>query len=337
MKLFLKILGAILLLIILIAAGFLAYLNMTWKKSYADYPRPEIKASTDSAVIARGDYLVHAVAHCSICHQGVPANLSEKEMMEQRKTGVGADLVGGHVWDIPVFGKFVAANLTADKETGIGGNSDGDIARVIRNGVSREGHMLAFMSIAVGQMADEDLIAVISYLRTLKPVAQSNPVEAPGIMGKLVLKNMKPREDAPLKWVPEGGISVERGQYLANGPAACYTCHSTADPMHGFAITGPRFQGEAHAEPDMVDPAFEIAVPNLTPDPETGHIHSWSEDMFVARFKQGPLYKGSKMPWENYGLMTENDVRSIYRYLNTLAPVKHDIGPVRREKGWKPK
>ncbi len=336
MKLFLKILAGIILALILIVAGFYIYLNATWKVDYSDSPRPQIQASSDSAVIARGDYLVHAVAHCSICHQGVGAYKTEAEMMEHRQSGVGVDLVGGHVWDVPLFGKFVAANLTSDKETGIGANSDGDIARVIRNGVGRDGHALAFMSIAVGAFADQDLIAIVSYLRTLKPVARANPVEEPGIMGKLVLKNVKPKIDLPPAWVPAGGISVERGQYLANGPAACYTCHSAADPMKGFAITGPRFQGEAHAEPDMMDAAYEIVVPNLTPDPETGHIVKWSEENFVARFKQGPMYKGSKMPWENFALLTEDDVRSLYRYLQTLAPVKHDVGPIRRKEGWKP-
>ena len=114
MKLFLKILGSIVLLLILIIAGFYVFIQATWNKSFADYSRPEIKASTDSAVIARGDYLVHAVAHCSICHQGVPAGKSEKEIMENRQNGVGQDLVGGHIWDIPLFGRFVTANLTSD-------------------------------------------------------------------------------------------------------------------------------------------------------------------------------------------------------------------------------
>jgi len=304
-KLLLKILGVIVLLLVLAVAGFYIYINATWDKSYADSPRPEIKASTDSAVIARGDYIVHALSHCSICHQGVPSGKTEKWLMENRKNGVDTDMAGGHEWEIPMFGRFVAANLTSDKETGIGGNSDGNIARVIRNGVKRDGHMGAFMSMVVGSMADEDLIAVIAYLRTLRPVNNATTPEAPGFLGKWVLKNMKPKNEAPMKWVPEGGISVERGQYLANGPAACYTCHSAADPMKGFAISGPRFQGEAHAEPDMVDAAYEIVTPNLTPDAETGHVTQWSEENFVARFKQGPLYKGSKMPWENFALMTE--------------------------------
>ena len=36
--------------------------------------------------------------------------------------------------------------------------------------------------------------------------------------------------------VPQGGISVERGAYLANGPALCVGCHTPSDPMNGFAF-----------------------------------------------------------------------------------------------------
>ena len=81
---------------------------------------------------------------------------------------------------------------------------------------------------------------------------------------------------------------------------------------------------------------FEIIPPNLTPDPDTGHITAWCEDQFVARLKAGPVFGGSKMPWNAYRLLSEDDARSIYRYLRSVPPVKHLVGPTRREKGWKP-
>ena len=106
--------------------------------------------------------------------------------------------------------------------------------------------------------------------------------------------------------------------------------------MKGFSLVGPRFQGNAHADPDMEDQGFEIVSPNLTPDAETGHIAKWSEEDFLTRFKAGVAYKGSPMPWESFARLTEADVRSLYRYLRTLAPVKHEVGPTHRAKGWKP-
>jgi hypothetical protein len=79
-----------------------------------------------------------------------------------------------------------------------------------------------------------------------------------------------------------------------------------------------------------MNPSQEIIPPNLTPDPTTGHISSWTEDMFVARFKGGRVVKGSIMPWDAFQRMTENDVRSIYRFLKSLPPVKHHVGPTVR-------
>jgi mono/diheme cytochrome c family protein len=334
MKLVAKILGGIVLVLLLLIAGFYLHLSLTWEKDYADSPRPDIAASDDPAVIARGEYLVNAVAHCAICHQDVPAGSLSEAMLKNRESGVGKALSGGLTWDIPLFGRFVAANLTPDPETGIGALDDATLARVIRHGIDRNGRVAAFMSIATGPMADEDLIAVMSYIRSGQPARKDNPSEAPGLLGKLVIKKMSPREET-IAWAPEGGISVERGEYLANGPAACYSCHSEANPMNGFAIDGPRFRGTAQPEPDGIDPAFEIVIPNLTPDPATGHIVSWSEEEFLTRFRAGPVIKGSKMPWENYALMTEDDLRSLYRYLRTLEPVVHDVGPIRRAAGWK--
>jgi len=333
MKLAFKIVGGLVLVLVLIIAGFYLYLEATWKKNFSEFPHPAITASKDSSVIARGEYLANAVAHCAVCHQG------GTNMENRAGTELKLNYSGGHVWDIPMFGKFVSANLTPDAETGIGNLSDGLVARVIRNGLDRNGDIAAFMSFAVGPMADEDLTAVISYLRNLPPVANPRPAEKYGLFGKLVGKALNPAIRPPIpKWVPESdSAKPERGEYLANGPAACFTCHTEADPMKGFVLVGPRFQGNGHPDPDPVDPSFELAAPNLTPDPTTGHITSWSEDDFLKRFRTGVVYSGSPMPWESYARMTEQDIRSLYRYLRSLEPVRHDIGPPRRPKGsWKP-
>jgi hypothetical protein len=83
---------------------------------------------------------------------------------------------------------------------------------------------------------------------------------------------------------------------------------------------------------DETNATLEIIAPNLTPDPETGHIASWSEDAFVGRFRGGRVVTGSKMPWEGFARLTENDVRSVYRYLRTVPPVKRAVGPTVRKR-----
>jgi hypothetical protein len=102
------------------------------------------------------------------------------------------------------------------------------------------------------------------------------------------------------------------------------------DPMAGFAPAGPAFSGAARAEPDPAMPGYEIIAPNITPG---GVPASFSEEAFVARVAAGRTIQGSTMPWEAYARMTEEDVRSIYRYLRTLEPVERDTGPAHRVRG----
>jgi hypothetical protein len=58
--------------------------------------------------------------------------------------------------------------------------------------------------------------------------------------------------------------------------------------------------------------------------------------MNVARLKAGIVFQGTKMPWENFSRMTEDDMRSIYRYLRSLPPVRKVTDPSHRKAGWKP-
>ena len=332
MKLALKIVAGIVGLLVVVVAGFLVYTNTKSPPDFSSTPKPAIVASTDPAVIARGEYVANAVAHCWICH--VP--VSEEDMKQRKITADVRDLRGGRVMKAGPFGTFYPANLTSDKETGIGAVDDATLARAIRHGVARDGSFAAFMRLAVGPMSDEDLTAVVSYLRTIPPAKNAVPRDEWGIIAKVIQDNFAPRTDAPPVHVPEGGVSVERGKYLANGPALCVGCHTPADPMKGFAMTGAPFSGVAEADPDFTDDAYEIVAPNLTPHPTTGIMTNWTEDAFLARFRAGPAYKGSKMPWESFAKMTDDDVRSIYRYLKTLPPADHDVGPSHRLAGsWK--
>lgn len=318
-----KIVAILVLAVVLLVGGGIGYLSATANFTHPDTPKPAIKASNDPEVIKRGEYLVHNVAHCSTCHQ-------PGDNLKQMKIDLSAPLVGGYRWEIGPFGNFTAKNLTPH-ETGIGSRTDEELARTIRHGIGSNGNFYPMMALSVGPMADQDLIAVISYLRAQKPVEGARAEPEYGFLAKLLASKFGPNMKEAPRFVPEGGISVERGAYLANGPAMCKGCHTPADPMEGFAFSGPPFSGVTEADPDHADPNYVIAVPNLTPDPKTGHIVSWSEDDFVKRFKAGRAIKGSKMPWEAFSGMTDEDLRSLYRYLQTVEPAVNDIGEIRRK------
>jgi len=65
---------------------------------------------------------------------------------------------------------------------------------------------------------------------------------------------------------------------------------------------------------------------NLTPDPSG--IPYYDADLFVSFMHTG--FVGAReitdaMPWTLYGRMTDEDLRAIFAYLQTLAPVKHRV------------
>lgn len=126
-----------------------------------DAPSPAIAASTDSTVIARGKHLVYGPAHCNFCH-------GSWDDLPKIMAGETVDLKGGNAFQLPL-GIIRTPNITSDRETGIGAVSDAHIARALRYGVDRDGHAL-FDFMPFHNLSDEDLTAVISYLRTLQPV-----------------------------------------------------------------------------------------------------------------------------------------------------------------------
>lgn len=326
MRAVLKLLGVLVLVVLVLLAGAYAYVQFTWQRDYSGTPLPAITASTDPAVIARGEYVANAVAHCSACH-----------MLAGRSPGSPIDwdqpFAGGYVWEIPLFGRFVAANITPDVETGIGGMSDAQLARAIRHAVGRDGRILPFMLLAIGHMSDEDLTGVVSYLRSRPAVRQVNTSEEWGIMARALAGSFTPRLTPVPADVPAGGgPSVARGRYLAEGPAACRECHTQRDDFT-FLLVGVPFAGNTTPEADAKHEGFEFVYPNLTPDPETGHITGWDEEAFLKRFRGGRVHEASSMPWENFARMTDDDIRSIYRFLRTLTPVKNLVGPPHRKVG----
>jgi len=284
-----------------------------------DAPYPAAAASADPAVIERGRYVVRVLASCGTCH-GDPAKA------EANATGEEIPLSGGFAWNIPP-GQIFARNITPDAETGIGAFSDGEVARALRHGVGRDGRaLLPFMEMQ--GLSDEDLSAVVSYLRTEPAVRNAVPAHRFTMLGAIVKATMLANPIGPKATPPATsprGATEENGRYLAESVANCWACHTQRDMRTG-QLTGPRFGGTI-AIPDEHNPKRAWSAPNLTSDPKTGRLGTLTEDAFVARFRMGRLIPGSPMPWLNFGKMSDDDLRAIYRYLKALPPVERDTGP----------
>jgi mono/diheme cytochrome c family protein len=313
--------------LLLLGAAAVAWFALRWPPRYPDTPRPAITASRDPDVIARGRYLFHSVAHCDACHSSFEEYLG-------LAPGQLAVPKGGHEWHMGPLGTLRSANITPHEATGIGRRSDADLARAIRYGVMPDDRAAMFM-MAVGPMSDEDLTAVISFVRTLEPVDNAVAPHEIGVFGKVLFSTAasmfaspKPDLAAP-PFVREGGASEARGKYLAEGPAMCFGCHSQYDGE----FHGPLLCGNPSPFPDEHAPDFEYAAPNLTPGAKDGPLEGMSEDEFLRRFRAPRVYRTSPMPWEGYRDMTDDDLRSIHRYLKTLAPCERTIGPSYRKTG----
>lgn len=316
MKLFGKILMGILGLVFLIV-GFIQFAPL---KTY-DTPYPDVTVSTDSLVLARGEYLVFGPAHCVDCHSA-PADI------EAKKKGEIIPLIGGNSFETPL-GEIFIPNLTPDNETGIGKWTNGEIARALRFGVKHNNNvMIPVMRFT--HMSESDVSAIISYLRSTEPIVNKVPKTEYTFIGKVLtrflLKPLKATEPIPKTVIPD--TTIQYGKYLVQSVGNCNGCHSKYD------ITKMQFVEPSLTGGDPMDEGGEFVFypPNLTPDPETGHIYSWSEEAFVTRFKAGEIIKGSPMPWPMYKRMSETETRAIYRYLKTLEPVNNNTEPTFRLK-----
>lgn len=237
---------------------------------YSATPLPNIHALDDPAVVERGRYVFHGPAHCAHCHAG-----PEAEITRHQAEPPSGDLGGGSPIDGTPIGWLYPANLTSDP-TGLADRSDGEIARAIRTGVLHDGQLGIVMTTSVGDVSDEDLVALVSYIRTIPPVHREVPREAFGFVGRTLARLFSPRAAKPVADVPPGDVSVDRGRYLAMHVAKCADCHTARNEVLG-TYTSPLFAGGTPFA-DRTDRRFEFAPPNLTPDPTTGRIADWTED-----------------------------------------------------------
>jgi mono/diheme cytochrome c family protein len=303
MKLFKRILKwtGIVLSLLIIALVLTVALRQNLKY---DRPYPAITASRDSAVIARGKNIIFSTGHCMDCH-------SKRNNDSLMNAGAEIPLTGGVMFDLPV-GKIYSRNITPDVETGIGKFSDGEIARALRYGVHPDGTAV-FDFMAFHNTSDEDLTAIISYLRAQKPVHNEVPKHSLNVLGMIVKAFMV----VPVGPTGEVAKSVKRdstaayGKYIAHYLANCNGCHTERN------LAG-EFTGESFAGGGEIDGYYP---PNLTTSTES-RINGWSQQDFINRFRMGRVIPKSPMPWNSFKRMTDDELKAVYKYLKTIKPAK---------------
>jgi len=297
----------------LLLIGFVLFVFMRAERTY-EAPYPEIVASSDSLVIARGRDLFYGPAHCSGCH--APA-----DQLERLEAGEEVLPSGGEDFDLPI-GIIHSPNITPDVDTGIGSFTDGELARALRYGVKRNGQALMdFMPFY--DLSEEDLTAVISFLRSVPPVYNVRPENEWNFLGNMVraLGMIKPMGDAEVPPTPPADSTADYGHYIAESIANCRGCHTKRDMMTGGWI-GPDYAGQAvfEIEDGSGDEKY-IVTPNLTPDQGTGRMVNWTQEAFITRFRTGMTIDESVMPWGQFSRMTDMELAALYKFFQSLEPV----------------
>lgn len=282
-------------------------------------PYPDIKASTDSSIIARGRYIAYGPGHCADCHHTTG---SEEQILQ----GEEVALAGGKPFKLPIANIYVK-NITPDKETGIGNLTDAEIARLLRYGVRPNGTaVIDFMPFH--DATDEDLTAIISFLRSQQPVKHPVPDHEIFALGKVVnaflIEPVGP--SLPVRKSIPRDTTANYGKYIANSIANCVGCHTARDMMTGAAIGEP-FSGGMQIESVLEPEKYALLTPNITPDPTTGRLAGWSQEQFIQRFRQGRINPHSPMPWPSYARMSDDELKALYNYLRSLKPVNNEIKP----------
>lgn len=161
--------------------------------------------------VKRGKYLVESIG-CVECHS--PYNDDGSINKEMR-------FAGGLTFDFYPLGKYPTRNITSDKETGLGNWTDAEIKRALTQGIAKDGRKFLPFPMpwtAFAQLKDDDLNAIITYLRTIPPVKNRIPdPEKPNIFsylwGKFRMLILKEKFPAPVYLNPQQAGMSSRGFY----------------------------------------------------------------------------------------------------------------------------
>lgn len=278
-------LGGLIVVLLLAVATLYALSGRRLSKTYEVAEEAPLTITSDSAQVARGAHLVSSLP-CGQCH--------------------GADLGGAVFADAGPFGLLVGPNLTSGRGGRQPALTDVEWERAIRHGVRRDGTSLLIMpSEVLTYITDQEMAAMIAYLKQLPAVDREVPPTKLRIVGRLVLgmgqfplaADTTPRTAhvASVDTTP----SVEYGRYLAT-ISGCESCHGRA--LSGGPGFGPN------------DPPTS----NITP---TG-IGTWTEADFVRAMREGVRPGGTKlneaMPWEYFRNRSDSELRAIWLYLQSV-------------------
>ncbi|MBK7762991.1 MAG: c-type cytochrome [Bacteroidetes bacterium] len=297
----------VLVVVLIIGAAFINFSGLPTYKVEMPENLKNLHVKIDSSTVARGERMASML--CIKCHMGE-----------------GNKLIGKHVDDLPKeFGTIYSYNITQDKEAGIGNWTDGEIIYLLKTGIKRDGSYAPPYMPKFPLMADEDIEAIVAWLRSDRPNVQASKekqaINQPNFLVKFLCRvAMKPLplQKSPIL-SPDSNNAVALGKYLSTGALGCFQCHSQ-DFKTNNEIEPEKSIGFFGGGNPMLDMDGNL-VPsqNITFDKTSG-IGNYSEDDFLRILKEGKRPDGTstRYPMEPYSVLSDNEIKAIYAYLKTV-------------------
>lgn len=169
----------------------------------------------DADLVAKGAYVAR-LGDCAACH-----------------TAPGGKPFAGGLAIKSDLGTIYSTNITPDASAGIGGYSETDFARAVREGVRKDGsHLYPAMPYpSYNKLSDADIHALYAYFtKGVEPVAEKAPETALGFPFSqrwgMMFWNLA--FDSAQGFTPDAKASdeVNRGAYIVEGPGHCGSCHT---------------------------------------------------------------------------------------------------------------
>ncbi|MBX2926388.1 MAG: c-type cytochrome [Saprospiraceae bacterium] len=311
MKKLFKILGITFGILAALIALIAAWVQLTPLPTYEVKP-PQVTIPTDSTTLERGKKVAELV--CAHCHLGEDGKMSGRLFTQASDP----------------FGEMWAANITQHPTKGIGRYTDGELAYLVRTGINRDGRVVGYM-MCHPQMSDEDLGAVIAYLRSDAPMMQATEKEypAPAYLNSFMVKALLkfgifkplPYDGQPIL-APPMSDQVAYGRYLATDLFECSTCHSASFETLDMITpeNSPNFMGGGNPVPDE---DFNIVISaNITPSKEHG-IGNWTKEQFVTAVRTGLRPDGRilKPNMPRFAVLSDAEMDAIWAYIQTVPTI----------------
>ena len=317
MKTLLKIVGGLIVLLLLVALCGYGYLLF----AYPNVPPPTaFKIDPTPDRLARGKYLNDHVVGCTTCHTKRDWTKFSGPIMTDR---LGS---GGETFNLGPAGTAVSPNITP---AAIGSWSDGELLRAVTQGVTRDGAPLfPLMPYPhFGAMDEEDVHAVLAYIRSLQAIENTPPRSNFSFPLNLIVRTIPAANTFTKRPSPDDKVAY--GKYLTRS-ALCSDCHTPID-NRGTPLPGMDFAGGQ----EFYETGYRVRSANITPDANTG-IGSWTETQFIDKFKgfetvtnttlaEHERAQNTVMPITAYAGMTRDDLSAIYAYLRTIKPVTNRV------------